>query len=257
MILVGCPVATFSMEGGHWHHWLENAVEVTRAAEEAGQKVRWHAVLHKDRRGEAPFVPLKARLMTLRETFGIRAGWSSFQANLGDVEIDEINRLPYICIGRNLVIEAALRNDEVAWIWNVDCDISYPDNVLPKLLECEYPVVGCRVPQAGIFGPRATPATIDQALDHPIDARWHWNSAGALLVHREVFERVPWRWRPSKVSRVESDDYATAMAMEEIGYPTLVRHDVVAQHQPVDPNLPWGLPAYKERGLDTTVRQEC
>lgn len=234
-IIVGSTIPAFAMEDVHWHHWLENAEAITAAAREAGHEVRWLATLQVDARGEAPFDRLFYRLNQLRET-GIWATTYRFSLDLGEERITSGNRFAGICIGRNLIIEAALRDRDVEWIYFADSDISAPDDVLVRLLELDWPVCGAHVPTYCLNGRRVHIAGAD--------VRRHWNTAGSLLVRRDVFRRVPWRWDPDAG---DTDDPATQHEMERLGWPTLVRHDVICRHNPEQ------IGPLEQRGLDLAV----
>jgi hypothetical protein len=240
-ILVAATVPAFAMGTPDWGWWINNGDAITAAAAAAGHEADWHAVFQEDARGRSIFTPLRD-LADERLSF-LTTAWFSF--DLGSEQWDSDTRLAGIVTGRNLIIDHALRNGH-DWIYFADSDIEAPDDVLVRLLELEYSVVGAHVPTYGLSGPQAAKdwrQRIRDAGEHG-DVQVHWNTAGSLLVHRNVFRRVPWRIDPDAG---DTDDPATQHEMERLGYPTLVRHDVICKHHPE------AIGAFENRGLDRTV----
>lgn len=131
------------------------------------------------------------------------------------------DRLIGITTGRNLVREYALRETDCTHVYFADADISYPPDVLDRLLELDHPVVAGHVPSYCLDGPK---------VDAPGDVREHWNTAGSLLVRRDVVAEVAWRWNPD---RGMTDDPCFAEDVERAGFgKTWVRHDVICDHHP-------------------------
>lgn len=217
-VLFASTIPTFAMGAPYWHHWLQNAEQITEHARNAGHDVDFYAVLQADARGLAPFHPLINRLDEITDD-GAQA-FSLFSLDLGEDEWTTGSRLAGIVTGRNLIIDRALRRQH-EWIYFADSDIEAPDDVLPRLLEVDWPVVGAHVPTYCLNGPR---------VDHEYaDIQEHWNTAGSLLVRRDVFRRIPWRFDPDAG---HTDDPATQHEMARVGFPTRVRHDVICTHHP-------------------------
>jgi hypothetical protein len=230
-VLIGSTVPAFKMnDEGDWWHWLADAEALVAASSEAGITVDWLGVLQEDARGRELFYPLSDRIAELGGT----SYW--FSLDTGVAAIDGGSRLGAICTGRNLIIDRALRQGH-DWIYFADADISTPPDVLIRLLELDYPVCGAQVPTYGLDGPPATAAHyLNFSHSGPMrragrkgDVRIHWTTAGSLMVSRDLFRRVPWRYDPDAG---ETDDPATQSELARLGWPTLVRHDVVCKHHP-------------------------
>jgi hypothetical protein len=249
-IVVGSTIPAFKMaHEGYWYKWLDNARQVIeRTKDEIDVEVSFVATLQHDARGQVPFELLLRRL----EPLDASVYW--FSVDTGEDEITSGNRYFSICMGRNLIIDHALRGGH-DYIYFADCDISVPDNVLVKLMDLCWPVTAAHVPTY-CLGINATMARdVTEAVGHRWkqirasanlggDVRVHWTTAGSLLVHRDVFRRVPWRWDPDAG---DTDDPATQHEMEKLGYPTLVRHDVIATHWPQN------IMGLEQRGHDRRV----
>lgn len=231
-ILLGSTIPAFKMtDDGHWWQWLKNAELITEQARQVDHQVEWLAVLQNDARGREPF----AALLDYLEQLLVQVKLFWFSLDIGADQIDSGNRLGAICTGRNLIIDHALRHGH-DWIYFADADIQAPDDVLAKLLELDWPVCGAHVPTYCLDGPSVAEYTRTVLCNERLqraagvgDVRVHWTTAGSLMVARETFRRVPWRHDPDAGS---TDDPATQTEMERLGWPTLVRHDVVCTHHP-------------------------
>ena len=144
---------------------------------------------------------------------------------------DQGYRLPPICIARNMVREFALAMDAAAVLY-VDSDVLVPKNALRELWETEFPIVGGIVPGRGChshvnyLGSPGAFRSLGENL-----AETDFSTAGFLLVRREVFERVNWRWGWDDRGRgPHSEDPLFGYETRQLGIPWRVRTDLVAEH---------------------------
>lgn len=196
---------------GCWGSWLTHA-EAIRDSHPAGVDIL--AVLELDARGHAPFTPLLDRLADLDGHV-----WT-FHVDDGAQRIDSGNRLARICTGRNLATHYAV-DAGATWILHADADTVIPADALPKLLAVDYPIVGGRVPTYCLTGPAV------DGYDFPVTE--HMNTAGFLLVRRDLFTRLRWRTDPDLGLTDDPCYHADATAA---GWPTRVREDCVGVHYP-------------------------
>lgn len=153
-------------------------------------------------------------------------GGSIIEFSIGDDirRITSGGRLDYITVGRNLAMQRALRHFP-EWLMFLDVDLIVPEDSIDRLLEVEYQVVGGDVPSYGFNNP---PTLVEYRF--PVVERW--NTAGFLLVHRDIAEKVRWRYN---LRRGMSDDPCFDESVSDLGYPTRVRLDVKGQHPPLAP----------------------
>lgn len=269
-VVMASVLPAFKMtDPGYWASWLGNAEQI-RTSHPGG--VEFMVVLEVDGRGRAPFQPLLDRLRDL-------AGhvWT-FSVDDGATTLTSHNRLMRICTGRNLISHFAVDHD-VQWVLFADADTAIPADALPKLLDVEWPIVGGRVPTyclegetpeqyfdhhwnsgdmmsyAGSYPPHPdfpltppfTPlAALRRAGDRVPSVRVHMNTAGFLLVHRDLFTRLRWR---TDLDNGHTDDPCYDMDARALGYPTLVREDCVAVHYPES------IPPLEYRGHDLAIHR--
>lgn len=217
MIVVGTTLAPYKLDGSELN-WLENGEEFL----DRDPRTHFFAALELlPSRGTAVF----ARLLTRLNAFGGTA-WT-FALDDDERKLTSANRLTRICMGRNLVIEYALRV-QASHILFLDSDLRVPGDSIEKLLELDAPIAGGDVPAYCLHGP---PALTRYAF--PVER--HWNTAGFLLVRREVFACV--RWRHEFFGGTgRTDDPCYAADAEALGFgETLVRKDLVGRHVPLIP----------------------
>jgi len=136
-------------------------------------------------------------------------------------QIDHRNRLIRICTGRNLTHEFAMRNPNVSHVLFLDSDMRPDGDCISKLIEVDANIVGGEVPVYCLKGPRVG------GYDFPVQD--HWNTAGFLLVRRNVINRI--RWRADIYDHGQSDDPCFHKDAIEAGFGrTLVRKDVKGIH---------------------------
>jgi hypothetical protein len=220
----------------HWSSWLANA-EAVRAS--VGDEVRYYAAIELDQRGIEPFVPLGDRLHEVRGLF------ETFSFDDGSEVRTTDNRLVRICAGQNFGSHYAAAHG-ASHVLFVATDVVMPDDVLPRLLELDWPICGLNIPTycLGQGAPSAAdaidtwgcslgPTTAHRPYLGPNDewdVRVHMQSAALLLVRRDVFTRLRWRTDPDR--GMTDDPCYHADARDFLGWETLVRHDVQASHYP-------------------------
>lgn len=220
MIVVGTTVVAWKCNGNETA-WLDTAELMIRDAKEAGHDLTFFVAYEYDARGEQPFENLADRVAELDAE---SAGWA-FRIWDGSEIIDGSNRLFRICAGRNFVQDYAVANG-ASHILFLDTDTRPPGDCISKLLELDWPMVGGNVGSYCLSGPvvEEHPLTA-QPYDFPVQK--HWNTAGFLLVGRDVFRYVKWRVDPDAgMSDDPCYDYDAMLR----GWPTLVRKDVNGEH---------------------------
>lgn len=229
MIVVATTIPAFKCNGASELAWLNNATEI---AESHPEGVEFFAAIEVDGRGQLPFLNLFRRF---NETLGDE-NWTFWQFSIdtGEDEITTGNRLIRICTGRNLAQEYAKRAGATHILF-VDSDTMIPGDSIPKLLEVDWPVAGGDVPAYGLHGP-----VIDE---YPFPVEEHWNTAGFLLIRREVFRKVAWHW-DADAGLTDDPTYQNDQQAHGFGQ-TRVRKDLIAHH------VEWLLPL-EERGHDRT-----
>jgi hypothetical protein len=262
-VLIGSTIPAFKCERGqdtawltHGDEWVERGATFFLAAQ-IGQG-------HDERLD--PVIELVKRL------HGVV--WR-FVVDQGEDEVTGHNRIIAICTGRNLIQEYALRDPDYDAILFIDSDITPPVDGPERLLEVDRPMVGGHIPSynmkapAVVWRPHPGPTVptpwdgpgVCTVVDNPDWEDWrdhppfpegasvqeHWNSAGALLVRREVFRWVRWGWDPAVGL---TDDPSYQQAAEKMGFGmTWVRHDSLWHHEALTP--------LEYRGHDLSVQRGC
>lgn len=235
-ILVAATVPAFLMDSDwkYWGNWLDNV-----SAFDCEERVILLVTEEVDGRGIKHFEPLNSSMDTIAE----EEGWSSFgmaySIQDGGTEATSHSRLSRICTGRNLISEFAQQRRDITHILHLDADVRAADNLLVKLLEMDTGICGAEVPTYCLSGPPAPEAMFPQSWN----VQEHMNTAGCLLVRRDVFRAIRWRWDAEADMTDDPCYYADAKLM---GHPTYVRHDVKCTHYPEV------LPPLEARGHDRT-----
>lgn len=228
MIVVGATTAPFSMnDENSWGSWLKNAEEVKQSHPNG---VSYFAALQVDKRGIDPFAPLIERLEQLGGTY-----WT-YSLDDGRTEVTSKNRVSHICAGRNTIVDYASRN-HASHILYLDADCTPPPDVLPKLLEVDYPLVAGYIHSYAIQGP------LMEEYSFPVMDTWA--SAGCVLAAHEVYTRLRWRW--DSVTGMTDDPCYYKDAFELLNVKIRVRKDVQTSHYPTI------LIPVDNRGHDMTV----
>ncbi len=223
-VLIATTVAPWKANGNGELAWLERAEERWVKAREAGIDVSHFIAYEVDDRGMAPYSELEARLG--EDLPMIHTVTHQFMMNTGETEYSGRSRLGRICAGRTMAHDYA-QQQAYTHILFLDSDVEVEDDCVPKLLEVDHGIVGGHVPVYGLDGP--------QVEEHRnIDLREHWNTAGFLLVRRDVFRALRWRW---DLETGCTDDPCFQQDAVKGGWgQTWVRHDVIGVH--VEPMVP-------------------
>lgn len=212
MIVVAATTVSWKCNGTETC-WLESAEGLGANSPE---EIRFFASLEVDARGTEPFTNLLERLTGLGGEF-----WT-FNLEDGVDEIDSNTRLPRICMGRNVIIDYALRSG-ASHILFLDTDLRIPGDSISKLLALDWPMVAGDMPNYMYQEKADAPPLL--GYDFPVAE--HWSPAGYLLVAREVFRKVRWR---VDVEAGMTDDPCFAQDVAALGFPTRVRKDIWAEH---------------------------
>lgn len=238
-VLVGTTLTTFAMQQPEiWSSWLTHA----RAMKQDTPDVTFFAAIEMDARGYKPFELLIDRLAELN---GGEDEYYGYLLDDGRVTVTSTNRLRHICFGWNLIIDRACTDMGISHILFLGADTSVPGDSISKLIELDHPLVGGHVPTYCLDGPMARERGGHKYAG--MDVREHMNTTSFLMVRRDLFRTLRFRW---DLDEGLSDDPALFKDAQEIyGIPTYVRHDLVGQHYPEV------IPPVEHRGYDLTVER--
>lgn len=215
MIVVGTTLASFAMSiEDRWSSWLANAEAMVQSVEEP---VQFFAAIETDARGVEPFQPLLQRLKEIGGEY-----WT-FSLDDGRESISTANRLRHITMGQNLVVDYCTAPG-VSHLLFMAADCRPPADALPKLLEVDHGLVGGHVGTYCLRGAEVP------HLAH-LQVQEHMATAAFVLIRRDVFKRLRWRWDAE--DGLSDDPAYHKDAIELLGMPTYVRHDCIGQHYPV------------------------
>lgn len=213
MIVVGATTAAFSMDNeGSWGSWLKNAEAIKESHPDG---VSFFAALQVDARGTEPFLPLIQRLEAIGGSY-----WT-YSLDDGRTEVTSGNRVRHICLGRNILTEFASGHQATHLLY-LDADCTPPADILPKLLEVNYPLVAGYIPSYGLGGPLLP--------EYPFPVMDCWASAGCILAAYDVFNRLRWRW-DMKLQLTDDPCYYKD-AIELLDVRMRVRKDIEVEHYP-------------------------
>jgi len=247
MIVIGTPITAFAMQREYlWRSWLTNAEIIKQT-----HNVRYFAAIEVDARGLKPFVPLLAHLAMIGGEY-----WT-YSYDDKRTHVNSENRISHICMGRNMIQDYACSLDaagmDVTHILHIDADVTPHDNTIPLLLELNHPLVGGDLSETYCgTGPRVK--------KYPFPVEEHVNTAGYLLVDRNLYIRLRWR-KDHRYTFKHHDIYGTIVPMGDdhcyyydaltlFNTPTYVRKDCVGQHHPP------GVAPFEMRGYDAEVRRK-
>lgn len=237
-LVIGTVTAPFKAVDDESHQWLETAEWLVRDARKVGfGKIHFFAAAEVDVRGYGVYSKMQERLDEIHDPGNsvLSERWT-FSMDDNSNDIDAINRLLRICTGRNMIHEFALQRKPVSHALLLDSDIKPDSDAISKLIEVDAYVVGGDVPVYCLGG--------QDIYDYPFPVQAHMNTAGFLLVRRDVLRGV--RWRNDVHDSGSTDDPCFHMDVENAGFGgTLVRKDVKGHHKP--------LVGLKKRGHDLKV----
>lgn len=212
-IVVGTTLAAFVMDQPDtWQAWLRNHREIRASHPD----VRYFAALELDARGLDPFSPL------LDELAAAGGEHWTFHLDDGRSEVTTANRLRHITCGQNLATDFAV-SVGASHLLFLAADLEPPGDCLPKLLEVDHPVVGGEVSTYCLSGP-----DVD---GYPFPVQRHMPTAAFVLIARQVFNRLRWRWDAE--AGMSDDPCYHVDAWELLGVEAVVRKDCVGVHHPV------------------------
>jgi hypothetical protein len=217
--------------------WLSHAKDMM-----AGADLAWFLAIQYDPGDDHNYWDARAVAERMEEDVGVPLDFQRFAIEGHRWTTRE--RLIGITMGRNLVREHALRDTDATHVLFLDTDIEPDPECIPKLLEVDHPVAGGEIPSYCLSGltvfcsggpSHLHSADVDGAKDDyckhfSFPTEEHWDTAGFLLVRRDVLSQVAWRWNPDDDM---TDDPCFAQDVERAGFgKTWVRKDCIGQHRP-------------------------
>jgi hypothetical protein len=240
VIVIGSTIAAYKMDNfEEGVAWISNAQDLIEDAARNGHEVKWFIAVEVDGRGVTPMNPLLAAMRDLDHEV-----WT-YSMNTGASALNSDERLAHICEGRNLVTEFAMR-EGAEWLLHLDTDLRPDPHTFTKLFEVGWPVTGGDVPHYVLSGPVVSNRRHwmgddgelvlgmgDDSDPYLFPVQEHWNTAGYLLVHREIFRQLRWRY---DLERGLTDDPAWGADLRRFfGIQTLVRKDCIGSHDSLVP----------------------
>lgn len=236
MIVVGTTTAAFAMDDPNtWESWMRNAEKVKENYQRFGDfsDIKYFAALEVDARGIEPFRPFIERL----EAIG--GEYFTYSLDDGRTSITTLNRLRHITFGQNLVVDYCQANPAVTHLLFMAADCMPPDDIMPRMLEMDHPLVAPYITTYGLRGPKV------ERYNYPVMDTMA--SAAAIFIARSVFTKIRWRW--DLETNLSDDPAFHHDALHLLNIPTYVREDCVARH------FPESIGAIETRGHDLTVHR--
>jgi hypothetical protein len=234
MIVVGTTLAAFVMDQeDSWGSWMKNAEAVREEYQRFGNfsDVKYFAAIQIDARGIEPFKPFIEKLESIGGEY-----WT-YSLDDGRTKVNMFNRLRHITVGQNIVVDYAQSHADCTHLLFMAADCMPPDDIMPRMLEMNHPLVAPYITTYGLRGPK-----VDK-YDYPVmDAM---ASAAAIFIARDVFTKIRWRWDLD--TNMSDDPCYHHDAKTLLGIPTYVRTDVLAKH------FPESVGAYEFRGHNLDV----
>jgi hypothetical protein len=217
-IAVCTTLAAYVMDNpGTYASWVENRAAVAEHARSVGVELTYFAAIETDARGTLPFLPLISFLADTQD-----GDYWTYTLDDHRTEITTANRLRHLTMGQNLASEFASAGG-YEWMLFLAADTRPPDDVIPKLLEMNHPLVGCELVTYCLNGSR-----VPQYTEYPVEEQLI--SAACIMIHKDVFKVL--RWRVDHVLGMHDDRSYQYDAQELLGIPSYVRKDCQAKHYP-------------------------
>jgi hypothetical protein len=217
-IAVCTTLAAYVMDNpGTYASWVENQAAVAEHARSVGVELTYFAAIETDARGIVPFIPLISTLTTMQD-----GDYWTFALDDRRTEITTANRLRHLTMGQNIASEFASAGG-YEWMLFLAADTRPPDDVIPKLLEMNHPLVGCELVTYCLRGSR-----VPQYTEYPVEEQLI--SAACIMIRHDVFRVI--RWRVDHVLGMHDDRSYQYDAQELLGIPSYVRKDCRATHYP-------------------------
>lgn len=224
MIVVGTSVPSWKAKEVEDCPWLSHLDTLREDAQAAGHELRVLLVAEDYGGDESCRAALERIIERVRFEDGEIIRFSLRMPTDAD-RVTWESREPHVDCARNLISWYA-HDVGADWLLCLDSDIEPPPHLLRDLLALDHPLCGANVPEYCLDGPRVDPWP--DHLDESWDVRVHWNTAGCLLIERNIFRALLWK-RDRK--RGLSDDPAYAdEARSLFGIECWVRHDIEAHH---------------------------
>lgn len=220
MIVVGTTLAAYVMDQEDtWSAWLRTA-EQLHADHPDG--VKFFAAIEVDRRGIKPFRPLIEALYEANGVTRVDAPpfWT-YSLDDGRTEVTTANRLRHITMGQNLVTDYATHVGATHLLF-MAADCEPPGDTLSKLLALDHPFVGGEVKTYCLSGEPV------HGFPFPVEA--HMPTAAFVLIRRDLFKPMKWRWDAEAGFSDDPAYYHDALAYH--GVQALVRKDCIGRHYP-------------------------
>lgn len=229
-VLVASLIAPpFLDDQRRWGSWLNNHEQIKESV--PGTDVRYYCAVELDGSGIEPY----------QESGWLAAAWEAdvtfetFTYNTGRTQIHTETRLKHICLGRNIISQHAIADPSVTHILGLDGDVTPPLDILPNLLEVDYPLVSAFIPTYCMSAPNiyANPRNPEQEYPRSWKVQpTQFSSAGAWLAERWVFSSL--RWRTDPVLRLSDDPSYLHDIKHVLGVDPqiLQRSDTIAEHWP-------------------------
>lgn len=227
-----------------WGAWLRNA-EQLRATTSA--PVDFFAAIQVDARGLLPFGPLIDRLEGLHLADDREGPYWAYSLDDGRTSVTTGNRLRHLTFGQNLTNDRACAGDYTHLMF-MAADCALPDDGITRLLEVDEHVVGAWCPTYGLptvdvrdIGGDDRGFPLHVMTDPDVLAF----TAAAVMLDREAFRKLRWRW--DRDVGMTDDPCMQHDAWYHHGWSVFVRPDVRARHYPE------AIGAIETRGHDMSV----